>query len=89
MALVREGRQQEIKGFEQRRVYDVRPRWEATEKGHKVVGVRWVDTMKNGKARCRLVCQDFNNDKKKTDEMFAPSPPLVARVPKEWAGRVL
>ena len=34
--------------------------------------------MKNGKARCRLVCQDFNNDKKKTDEMFAPTPPLVA-----------
>ena len=78
MELVREGRREEMQGFAQRRVYDVRPRWEATSRGLKVVGVRWVDTLKGGKARCRLVCQDFNNDKNKTDEMFAPTPPLMA-----------
>lgn len=78
MDLVREGRKQEMLGFAQRRVYDVRPRWEATSRGFKVVGVRWVDTLKGGKARCRLVCQDFNTDRGKNDEMFAPTPPLVA-----------
>ena len=44
----------------------------------KVIGVRWVDTLKGGKARCRLVCQDLNNDNHRTDEMSAPTPPLVA-----------
>ena len=62
MELVREGREAEMKGFASRRVYEVRPRSEATAKGAKVVGVRWVDTLKGGKARCRLVCQDFNNE---------------------------
>ena len=76
--LVREGRKAEIKGFSSRRVYEVRPRWEATQKGAKVVGVRWVDTLKGSKVRSRLVCQDFNNDKGHSDEMFAPTPPLAA-----------
>ena len=80
--LVREGRQAEMEGFSSRRVYTVRPRWEATAKGLKVVGVRWVDCMKGSKVRSRLVCQDFNNDVKdgigRSDDMFAPTPPLMA-----------
>ena len=46
--------------------------------GGKVIGVRWVDVAKNGGVRSRLVCQDFNTDKKHGDEMFAPTRPLVA-----------
>ena len=37
-----------------------------------------MDVAKNGGVRSRLVCQDFNNDKKHSDEMFAPTPPLLA-----------
>ena len=74
MDLVKEARRSEMKGFEQRRVYEIRPRYEAD----KVVGVRWVDCVKNGGVRSRVVCQDFNTDKTKTDDMFAPTPPLLA-----------
>ena len=77
MDLVREGRQAEMAGFAARKVYEVRPRWEATSKGLKVVGVRWVDTAKAGKVRSRLVAQDFNTDKGKVDELFAATPPLL------------
>ena len=42
------------------------------------MGVRWVDVARNGGVRSRLVCQDFNNEKKHSDEMFAPTPPLLA-----------
>ena len=75
MELVREARRSEIAGFSSRRVYEIRPRHDA---GGKVVGVRWVDSAKNGGVRSRLVCQDFYKDSKKSDDMFAPTPPLVA-----------
>ena len=78
MDLVREGRRTEIEGFAARRVYVLRPRYEAKSKGARVVGVRWVDTQKGDKVRCRLVCQDFNTDKGRNDEMFAATPPLLA-----------
>ena len=78
MELVRQGRLAEMNGFHDRRVYEIRPRTEAVAKGAKVVGVRWVDTMKGSVVRSRLVCQDYNNDKAHTDEMFAPTPPLAA-----------
>ena len=78
MDLVREARQDEINGFSERRVYTIRPRREAIEKGAKVIGVRWVDSAKNGGVRSRLVCQDFKRGKGQCDEMFAPTPPLLA-----------
>ena len=78
MGLVREGRKAEIRGFHERGVYEIRLRYDATRKGARVVGVRWVDTMKNSSVRSRLVCQDFNNDRTRTDEMFAPTPFLCA-----------
>ena len=45
MELVREGRKAEMQGFHATGVYEVRPRSEATSKGARVVGVRWVDTL--------------------------------------------
>ena len=78
MELVREARRSEITGFTERKVYQLRPRHEAQAAGGKVVGVRWVDSAKNGGVRSRLVCQDFNKDSKKNDDMFAPTPPLMA-----------
>ena len=74
--LVRAARKNEMDGFAKRHVYEVRPRTEATAKGAKVVGVRWVDSLKGDGVRSRLVCQDFNTGKK-TDDMFAPTPPLL------------
>ena len=78
MDLVREARRGEMEGFNSRRVYTVKPRSEALQKGAKIVGVRWVDTWKNDGVRSRLVCQDFKREKGKCDEMFAPTPPLLA-----------
>ena len=78
MDLVKEARRSEISGFTERGVYQLRPRYEAQAAGGKVVGVRWVDSAKNGGVRSRLVCQDFNKDAKKNDDMFAPTPPLMA-----------
>ena len=42
------------------------------------MGVRWVDTWKKDGVRSRLVCQDFKQGKGQCDEMFAPTPPLLA-----------
>ena len=67
MDLVRLGRKAEMEGFYGRRVYEVRPRAEA-----------WVHTMKGSAVRSRLVCQGFNHDKARSDEMLAPTPPLTA-----------
>ena len=78
MDLVREARRSEMKGFEHRRVYEIQPRYEAEAAGGRIIGVRWVDCTKNGGVRSRLVCQDFNEDVKKNDDMFAPTPPLLA-----------
>ena len=35
-------------------------------------------TLKGNAVRSRLVCQDLNNDRVRSDEMFAATPPLVA-----------
>ena len=75
--LVRQARADEIEGFKKRCVYVVRPRSECQRKGLKPIGVRWVDILKNGRVRSRLVCQDINRGKR-TDEMFSPTPPLLA-----------
>ena len=78
MKWVEEARKCEVDGFSARRVYSVKPRVEALAKGAKIVGVRWVDTRKGDKVRSRLVCMDFNRDKGHCDDMFAPTPPLLA-----------
>ena len=78
MALVKEARKGEIDGFSGRRVYTVVPRYEALQNNAKIIGVRWVDTRKGDGVRSRLVCTDFNRDKGHTDDMFAPTPPLLA-----------
>ena len=78
MDLVREARRGEMSGFQERRVYTVVPRSEADEKGIKVIGVRWVDCWKKSGVRSRLVAQDFKKGKGQCDEMFAPTPPLLA-----------
>ena len=78
MDLVREGRKSEMEGFAARRVYEIKPRREAMAKGSKVIGVRWVDTLKAGKVRSRLVAQDFNTDRGKVAELYAATPPLMA-----------
>ena len=75
---VREGRRAEIEGFGPRPVCETRPRIEATSKGARVLGVRWAHTLKGNVVRSRLVCQDFNSDRFRSDEMFAATPPLVA-----------
>ena len=78
MELVREARRQEIDGFSKRRVYEIRPRYEAEAAGDNIIWVRWVDCAKNGGVRSRLVCQELNTDSKRSDDMFAPTPPLLA-----------
>ena len=75
--LVKAARKGEIAGFSKRQVYEVRPRAECRAKGAKTVGVRWVDTAKKDAVRSRLVCTDFKVGKH-TDDMFAPTPPLLA-----------
>ena len=79
MEWVREARRGEIQGFSDRKVYIVRSRSECVGKGIKPIGVRWVDSRKNDAVRSRLVAMDFNRNKgKKDDEMFAPTPSLLA-----------
>ena len=59
MDLVREARRTEMEGFGARKVYEIRPRYECERAGGKIIGVRWVDTAKNGGVRSRLVCPGF------------------------------
>ena len=47
------------------------------DKSGKIIGVRWVDIMKNGECKSRLCAQAFagKNDR---DDLFASTPPLMA-----------
>ena len=78
--LVQEGRRDELLGFEKRDVYEVVGRSWAEQRGIPIKGTRWVDKKKGEKIRSRLCVQDFNFKKGKLgpDELFAPTPPLVA-----------
>ena len=78
MEKVRAARQNEMEGFMKRRVYSIVPRRTALDKGAKIIGVRWVDTLNADDVRSRLVAQDFKKGKGQCDEMFAPTPPLLA-----------
>ena len=74
-AKVRVARNLEMRTFEEMKVYEYMRREEARSRG-KVIGVRWVDTMKDGVAKSRLVAQEFasNSDR---DDIFAGTPPLM------------
>ena len=78
--MVQTGRRGELEGFAKRTVYEVRSRAWAEAQGYPIFGTRWVDRMKGGKVRSRLCVQEFNTKKGKMgpDELFAPTPPLVA-----------
>ena len=78
--MVQTGRREELEGFAKRTVYEVRSRAWAEAQGYPIFGTRWVDRMKGGKVRSRLCVQEFNTKKGKmgSDELFAPTPPLVA-----------
>ena len=67
-------------GFERRGVYDLVSREWAEEQGLSILGTRWVDKRKGNRVRSRLCVQDFNFRKGKAgpDDLFAPTPPLVA-----------
>ena len=76
-----ERRAEELKIFEERKVYEVVPR-SSMVRGAKLIGVRWVDTNKGTleepNIRSRLVCQELGYGSKTPDDMFAPTPPLLA-----------
>ena len=78
--MVQQGRKEELQGFEQQSVYDVRSRQWAESQGIPIFGPRWVNRLKNGAVRSRLCVQEINRNKGKAgpDELFAPTPPLVA-----------
>ena len=57
---VREGRKEEVEYMEKRCIWEIRDErecWEKTGKGP--VSVKWVDTDKGDRIRCRLVARDF------------------------------
>ena len=78
--LVQAGRHEELKGFDRRGVYEVRPRSWAERFGFPILGTRWVDKRKGDAVRSRLCVQDFNFRKGKLgpDDLFAPTPPTIA-----------
>ena len=78
--LVHEGRRQELDGFGQRVVYELKSRQWAEKNGIPILGTRWVDKKKGNGVRSRLCVQYFNFRKGKAgpDDLFAPTPPLLA-----------
>ena len=78
--LAQAGRAEELIGFDARGVYEIRSRAWALANGIPILGSRWVDKQKGNRVRSRLVVQDFNFKKNKLgpDELFAPTPPLIA-----------
>ena len=75
---VENARKKEMETFRQMSVYEYVTRTEAS-KSHsgKFVGVRWVDTLKNGDVKSRLVAQEFAGQEVR-DDLFAGTPPLAA-----------
>ena len=78
--MVQQGRKDELLGFPRRSVYEIRSKQWAESQGMPMFGTRWVDRMKGGAVRSRLCVQEINRNKGKAgpDELFAPTPPLVA-----------
>ena len=57
-------------------MYEYAKRSDDTAKG-KVVGTRWLDSLKGGKMKGRLVAQEFAKGSN-GDDIFAATPPLMA-----------
>jgi hypothetical protein len=75
---VRRARKIEMEFVRNRKVYKYAKKAEAKRLGHKVIGVKWVDTNKGDDElenyRSRLVAQEFRS--KSEDGLFAATPPL-------------
>ena len=74
-------RRKEVKTLEQMGVYVKVPRHEATARGHKVIGTRWLDVDKSddgvqSDVRSRYVAKEFATKAK--DDIFAATPLLEA-----------
>jgi len=75
---VRQARGEELKTFEEMGVYVYVKREVArADKSGKIVGVRWVDILKDSGVRSRLVAQEFAHQGDR-DDIFAGTPPLAA-----------
>ena len=81
-SLIRKAQQEEMRGFEERKVFHhvLRSVAEADPEG-KFIEVRWVD-VNNGtkevlKVRSRLVGQEFAHGERR-DDLYAPTPPQAA-----------
>ena len=68
---VKEARKQELKTFEEMKVYTYAMREETKCRG-KLVGVRWVDTKKGKKIKSIFVAQEFAHGDR--DDIFAATP---------------
>lgn len=80
--LVKKGQMEEMRRFEQMKVYDYVLRGEAQKNSNgKFVGVRWVKvnkgTVADPNVRCRLVAQEYAKGEIR-DDLFAATPPLFA-----------
>ena len=79
-ALVREGRDTEMKFSESMKVYERVPRSEQAQTGGKIIGTKWIDVNKGDldrpNIRCRLVGKEFRTTP--DDALYASTPPLEA-----------
>jgi hypothetical protein len=75
--MVCEGRKEEMRIFKEMGVYvHVLREVAMKDEEGKLVGVRWVDVLKNEVVRSRLVAQEFKEGDR--DDLFAGTPPLSA-----------
>ena len=74
--LVKEARKEELRTFTEMGVYVYVKRSEVASQAT-VVGTRWLDSLKNGKMKARLVAQEFAKGTNRGD-IFAATPPLMA-----------
>ena len=75
---VKLARQLELRTFKDMEVYEYMRREEAASRG-KTVGVRWVDSLKGTTVKSRLVAQEFASVQGDRDDIFAATPPWMAR----------
>ena len=75
---LKRARKQEMKTCEDMKVYEYIRREDARSRG-KIIGVRWVDTMKGELVKSRLVAQEFASDRYR-DDMFAATQTLLVNV---------
>ena len=75
---VTKARKEELDSFYEMGVYVYVKREVAkADSNGKIIGVRWVDILKNDSVKSRLVAQEFAG-KCDRDDLFASTPPLAA-----------